>query len=230
MAKVHTLAASLRHDSANRLRRRGQIPGVIYGHNVRSEPVVVESQAFARVFADAGSTTLVALDVEGDARNVLIREVQYHPLNDNFLHVDFYQVRMDEALHAQVPLKFVGESAAVKDLGGILVRNIDTVEVKALPKDLPHDLEVDIAMLANFNDTIHIADLKLPAGVEVINAGTDVIALVQPPRSEEELKSLEEEVKEDVESIEATAEKKPEEVTPAEGEPAAPDDEAKKKL
>lgn len=222
MAKIHALTASLRHDSVNHVRHRGQIPGVIYGHNVASEPVAVESRAFTHVFAQAGSTTLVALDVEGTARNVLIREVQYHPMNDNFLHVDFYQVRMDEALHAQVPLKFVGESAAVKDLGGILVRNIDTVEVKALPKDLPHDLEVDVSILANFNDTIHIADLKLPAGVAIINAGTDVIALVQPPRSEEELKSLEEKVKEDVESIEATAEKKPEEEAPAEGEPPAP--------
>lgn len=228
MPKIHTLAASLRHDSANRVRRRGQIPGVIYGRNVASEPVAVDSREFARVFAQAGSTTLVALDVEGTARNILIREVQYHPINDNFLHIDFYQVRMDEALHAQVPLKFVGESAAVKDLGGIFVRNIDTVEVRALPKDLPHDLEVDVSILAKFNDTIHIADLKLPSGVAIINAGTDVIALVQPPRSEEELKSLEEEVKEDVESIEATAEKKPEEEAPAEGEPTAPDAEAKK--
>lgn len=223
MPEVQMLKASRRESKANSVRGRGLVPGIVYGHQLASQNVAVDAKQFDKIFSAAGSTTLVTLDVEGTTHNVLIRDVQFHPVRDHVMHVDFYQVRMDEAIHADVPLKFIGEAPAVKDLGGIFVRNADTIEVKALPKDLPHNIEVDISQLVNFESIIHVSDLKLPEGVEVLDEATNVVVLVQAPRTDEELKSLEEEVKVDVESIEATAEKKPEEEG-AEGETPAPEE------
>lgn len=230
MPVTHELKAARRTKPANHVRHTGHVPAIVYGHKLDSQNVEVDSREFLKVYAQAGATTLVNLNVEGTTHNVLIREVQLHPVRDHVLHVDFYQVRMDEAITADVPLKFVGEASAVKDLGGIFVRNTDTVEVKALPKDLPYDIEVDISSLTEFDKAIHIADLTLPEGVTILNKPTQVVALIQAPRSEEELKSLEEEVKVDVEAVEATAEKKPEEegAAPAEGETLAAPAEEKK--
>ncbi len=227
MPEVQILKATRREAKANSVRNKGLVPGIVYGHQLASQNVSVDAKQFDRIFTQAGSTTLVTLEVEGTTHNVLIRDVQFHPVRDHVLHVDFYQVRMDEAIHADVPLKFIGEAPAVKDLGGIFVRNADTVEVKALPKDLPHNIEVDISGLTSFESVIHVSDLKLPSGVEVLDDATNVVVLVQAPRTDAELKSLEEEVKEDVESIEATAEKKPEEEV-AEGEEGKPAAEEKK--
>jgi large subunit ribosomal protein L25 len=201
----------------------------VYGHKIANQSVAVNSREFLKVYAKAGSTTLVNLDVDGTMHNVLIREVQLHPVRDHVLHVDFYQVRMDEALEADVPLKFTGEAPAVKDLGGVFVRNMDSVSVKSLPQDLPSEIEVDITKLAQFNDVVHVSDLKLPEGVSLLAKDTDVVALIQAPRSEAELASLKEEITEDVASIEATAEKKEEPGEEgAEGEAAAPADDKQK--
>ena len=230
---THTLKASRREATANSLRQSGHIPGVLYGHKVTSNSVSVDGKEFRKVFAQAGSTTLVNLDLDGTVHNVLIREVQLHPVRDHVLHVDFYQVRMDEELEADVPLKFVGEAPAVKDLGGVFVRNMDTIAVKSLPKDLPADIEVDISRLSQFNDVIHVSDITPPAGVTIQPESTEVVALIQAPRSEAELASLKEEVKEDVSTIEVTTEKKEEEgaETAADGTPVAeekkPDDSKK---
>src|SRR5687767_7010190 len=131
MPDVQILKASRREGKANSVRNSGHVPGIVYGHQLASQNVAVDAKQFDRLFAKAGSTTLVNLDVEGTMHNVLIRDVQFHPVRDHVMHVDFYQVRMDEAIHADVPLKFTGEAPAVKDLGGIFVRNTDTVEVKA---------------------------------------------------------------------------------------------------
>ena len=148
---------------------------------------------------------------------VLIREVQLHPLRDTVQHIDFLQVRMDEKIKAKVPLVFIGQSIAVKDLSGVLVRNHDELELEAFPQDLPHNVSVDIASLTDFEKVIHVKDIALPKGVTVLTEADEVVALVQPPRSEEELKSLSEEVKEDVSAVAGV--EKP--ATPTEGEAAA---------
>ncbi len=177
----------------------------------------VENRAFNKLFTAAGYTTMLTLSLaDGKEHPVFIRDVQVHPLKNTITHIDFYQVRMDEAITANVPLKFVGEAPAVKNMSGVFVRNIDELEVEALPKDLPHDIEVDISSLDNFDAVIHVSDIKLPEGVKTYKEGTEVVALVQPPRSEQEIEALSAEVKEDVESVEGV--KKEESV---EGEAAA---------
>ncbi len=219
MAEKLHLMGQTREKHAGVTRQEGDIPAVLYGRGITSKSLKVKRKEFEKLFRQAGMTSLVSLRLDDkDDHNVLIREVQIHPLKSTVVHIDFYQVRMDEPIRAKVPLRYEGESAAVRDAGGILVRNMDEVELEALPKDLPRDIVVDVSVLDAFAKAIHISDLILPAGVEVFHEPGDVIALVQAPRSQEELdEELAEEVKEDVEAVEGV---KPEEV-PAEGEGVA---------
>ena len=209
------LKASVRDQKATATRAAEDIPAVLYGHGIKNQVIRVNAKAFQKAFQAAGRTSLVDLTVDGKEHNVLIKEVQQHPLRDEAVHIDFYQVRMDEKVKAQVSLTFTNESPAVKDKGGVFLRNIDAIEVEALPRDLPRELTVDISSLAEYDDVIRIADVPLPDGVEVLAEGDAVICLVQAPRTEEELEALEEEIAEDVEGVEGVKE---DEETAEEGE------------
>ena len=219
-AQSYTVSATPRTGALSRLRREGFIPAVLYGRGVAAQAVQVNTKALTLLWHKTGSTTLLTLDLEGKQHPVLIREVQVHPLRGDIMHVDFYQVDMKKAIEAEVPVVTTGEALAVKELGGILVQNINALTLEALPKDLPHEITVDIGSLKTFDDVIRVKDITLPSGVSLLHEADDVVALVQPPRSEEELEKLSEEVKEDVEAVEGVKkEEKPEEV--AEGEAAA---------
>lgn len=212
--KQYTLTGQDRNAKVNVIRRQGSIPAVLYGHGVEPRSLQVARLPFLKTFREAGSTTLVSLQLDDKADHpVLIRELQFHPVSGDILHVDLYQVRMDEKITANVPVHFVGEAPAVKDHGGVLVRNLDEVEVWALPQDLPHDIEVDISLLDNFDKVIAIKDLEVGGKVEILNhEPEDVVALVQPPRTQEEIdEELSEPATEDVESVEGVKDKEPEE-------------------
>ncbi|HLC49466.1 MAG TPA: 50S ribosomal protein L25 [Candidatus Andersenbacteria bacterium] len=210
MADELQLSANIRSGHVGAIRREGNIPAVLYGHGITPQNVEVESRQFQKLFTGAGYTTMLTLAIEGgESHPVFIRDVQFHPLKSTVTHIDFYKVRMDEVIKAKVPLKFIGESPAVKLLSGVLVRNMDELEVEALPKDLPHDIEVDISSLVDFEKALHVKDITLPSGVITHKDLEEVIALVQPPRSEAELEALSEEVKEDVESVEGVKKEVP---------------------
>jgi large subunit ribosomal protein L25 len=219
MAKRYTLQANTRTATASAARQGGAIPAVLYGRGLKSQTVQVDYKELNKVYQNAGSTSLVMLKLDGKSDHpVLIRELQLHPLRSTVMHVDFYQVRMDEEIRALVPLHFEGTSSAVKDKGGVFVRSMDEIEVEALPQDLPHDISVDISVLDNFEKVIRIADLKLPKGVTILHEDDEVIALVQAPRTEAELEELTAEVKEDVESVEGVKKEEAEEGADAEAE------------
>lgn len=226
------LNAKMRHGRASQVRAQDQVPAVVYGHGIENAMIQVDSKMFDKVFHEAGYTMLVDLSVEGREHNVLIKDIQHHPLRGEVIHVDFYQVRMDEVVSANVPILFVGEASAVKELGGVFVRNIDTIEVEALPKDLPREFKVDISILQQFDTRIRIRDLKVEKTVTVLDDKETVICLVQAPRTEAELEQLSGEVSEDVESVEGVKDKPADELveegdvaTNAEAEvPSAPAD------
>lgn len=205
------LNASLRTLKHTReARRQGIILAVLYGYGLKNLNVQVDSKAFSAIFNQAGYTSLITLIVSDGGQDkdhtVLIRDMQLHPLKNTVQHVDFYQPRLDQAITANVPLSFVGEAPAVKDLGGVLVRTLDEVKLEALPVDLPHNIAVDISSMDNFAKSIYIRDLVLPPRVKLHHEPEEVVALVQPPRTEEELEALEEEVKEDVTAVEGVQE------------------------
>lgn len=169
------------------LRRTGVIPAVLYGHGVSSQSLAVDAREFEKVYKQAGASTLVDLRIgEGEPVKVLIQEVQPHHITLKPLHADFYQVSMTEKLTAKIPFKFTGEATAVKELGAILVKNLQEVEVECLPQDLVHEIEVDLSALKAFGDALHIKNIAFPPGIAVKAKPEAVIVLVQEPRKEEE--------------------------------------------
>lgn len=195
--------------SAQKVRGNGKIPAVVYGHGVSTRSLSIDGGPFQKLWQKAGETTLVDLAVGEDAAvKVLIQDVQLHPLTHTPIHVDFHQVRMSEKITAEIPLIFTGESAAVKELGGVLVKSLDTIKVECLPADLIHELTIDIGALKTFEDAIRVSDVPVPAALTVLENAGEVVATVSAPRSEAELAALEEKVEEKVEAVE-TVEKKP---------------------
>ena len=172
-----------------------------------------------RLFKEAGTSNLIDVEIDGDKGiKTLIHEIQHDPITSTVTHVDFFKVNMKEKIHADIPLKFVGDSPAVMNMEGSLMTSRDSIEVECLPSDLIPELEIDISGLDDFEKNIKISDLKVPAGIEVLDDPEAIIAHVEEPRSEEEMAELETEVVEDVSAIEV--ENKGEEA-PAEGEEGA---------
>lgn len=182
---------------ANSLRRNGLLPVVLYGKDVKNASIAVNEKDFNRLFKVAGGNTIVLIKEEGkEDRNILIQDVERHPVTGRILHADFYQVKMTEKITAEVPLHFVGDSKAVREMDGSLITNRSEVEVECLPGDLPHEIEVSIEPLDDFEKSIHIKDLVVPSGVTILDDPEETVAAVEPPRSEEELAELEEVVEE----------------------------------
>ena len=209
------LKAQTRKDTGRKLRtlrEKGFIPAVVYGPGHKPVSVQVTYNDFKKAFDEAGESTLIKLEVDGHIKNVLIHDVSVDPIDDTFIHVDFYQVVMDKTIKTHVPLVFEGEAPAVKGLDGVLIKNLTELEIEALPKDLPHEIKVDISFLDSFDKHIRIKDLQIPEGVKVLEGLEELIVSVIPPRSEEELKALEEKPEEKVEEVEKVGEK------PEEGE------------
>jgi len=202
------------------LRAKNQIPLILYGHGFKPENIEVLKNSFIKVFHKAGSSNLIDLEIDKQKPvKVLIQDIQTDPLSDEIIHADLYRVRKDRKLRTQIPLHFSGKSRAVADKEGNLITHKDSIEVEVLPDDLIDEIKVDISTLKTFDDVIKVSDLEIPQSLEILDEKDDIIANVTPPRSEEELEALEEEVEEDVEGVEVTSEKKEEEEA-AEGEPA----------
>jgi large subunit ribosomal protein L25 len=177
------------------LRAEGKIPGVVYGHSVSSESIAFDAKQLEKIYQISGSSKLIELKV-GDAsgHNVLFQEVQLDSRTGAITHVDLYQVRMDEKIKTELPLRFVGESTAVYQQEGTLLKNIETLEIEALPGDLPEAIEVDISILDDFDKTIHVSDLVSPSGVTILNDPEELVVKVEPPRSDEEMAELDEDI------------------------------------
>ena len=205
--------------SVKKLRRLGFVPAVVYGPSTANVNIAVASSRIAQVLKEAGESTLLELQIEGDSstsfdsaqdklvgagktRNVLIHATQTDPVRDFITHVDFMEVRMDQKIKAGITVMCVGEAPAVKELGGILVRNIHELEVEALPADLPHHLEADISAIKTFEDHVKVADIKITRGVKILADGMLIVASVVAPRTEAELESIKGEVVEDVSKVE----------------------------
>ena len=186
----------------NKGRRDGLVPAVVYGKGVTSKNIWVKLLDLRRLIKKSGESTVIDLKIdEKDSRNVLIYDTQKDPVRDNYVHIDFFQVRMDEEIETEVELEYVGEAPAVKEMGGVLVKNIDAIEVKCLPADLPSSITVDISSLKTFEDRITLGDLAISKKVELSIDLETVIALVAPPRSEEEMSELETKVEADVTKV-----------------------------
>ena len=198
------------------LRREGFMPAVIYGHGFDSLPIQVPVRDFEKVYAEAGESSVVYLNLEEKNYPTIIQDIARDPVNDKFLHADFYKVRLDEKIKAKIPLNFVGESPAVRELAGILVKNISEIEVEGFPQDLSHQIDVDISGLAELKSHILVKDLLISNKLKVKAEPEAIVALVQEPISEEELKAqLETPTAPLPEEVEVVKKEKAEEEAPA---------------
>ena len=193
------------------LRKQGLIPAILYGYKIKNVSLKVEKTEFDKVFDAAGRTTLIDLKIkDSETHKVLIQEIQYDPVSDQIIHIDFHQVKMTEKIKTEVPVIVEGEAPTVKDLEGSLILNKAEIEIECLPQDLIHEIKIDISGLKTFEDKILVKDLVVPKNITILNDAEEVVALVNPPRSEEELAELEEKPEEDVEAVEVEG-AKPEE-------------------
>ncbi len=207
---------------AEKVRAQGMLPAVVYGAGMEPITVSVEKATFEKMYAEAGESTLIDFSVDGgESVKVLVQAIQYNPLNEHPIHVDFRQINMNVEMTAMIELEFVGESQAVKE-GGTLLTQMDSVEITCLPKYLVTSIQVDLSALKTFDDTIHVSDLKFPEGIVATEDSGAVVAKVSSPLTEDELKAMEEStVPASLEQIEVEKKGKKDEEAAEGAEPAA---------
>ncbi len=166
------------------MRGRGFIPAVLYGSGVPNMALSLDGKEFKKIWQNSGGSKVVELEIGDNKNNVLIHDVAMDPRKGEPIHVDFYAVRMDKIMVVRIPVVFSGESPAVKNLGGVLVKVIHELEVEALPQDLPSDISVDISGLRELNDHFTVGDLHLKDGVKAMLRPEEVIILVKAPTEE----------------------------------------------
>jgi large subunit ribosomal protein L25 len=217
-------------EEAEPMNGREPIKAVVYGNKIPSVSLSVGPSDFLHLYREVKYSSLFDLVVD-DAEPVkaLIQEVQVHPVKMNPVHIDFRQIRMDQPITVQVPLVFEGESDAAK-MGGTLIKTLEEVEIECLPAKLPKDLVVDLSTLKTYEDRIVTGSLQIPDGVTLHHEGDELIAAVEAPLSEEELKKLEEQEIGDIAEVKAEGDEKKEGEEGEEGEaPTDAKDEKKDK-
>lgn len=224
---LHAEERTIVGKKVKKLRQDGLLPGHVFGKGVLGELVTVSAKDFLKVFTAAGETGLIDLKISKEkVRPVLVRDVQHDPITDLPIHIDFYQVNLQEKVKVPIPLVLVGEEPEAVHLGrAIVLQTLNEVEVEALPQDLVEKIEVDITSLKSIDDAISIGQLQYDQNKLTIHVDPEeIIVKLAPAVSAEVEKLLEEEA---AEKAAAAAEVAPEEgVPPAEGEVTAEDKEA----
>ena len=193
---------------ARKLRAAGRVPAVVYGQGMDSAAVSVDAKELYHVLHAGGANVLLDLVVGKDHHLALAREIQRDHIKGQYVHVDFLTVRRDEKITISVPVRVVGESVGVK-AGGVLEHHLWDLEAQCLPGDVPEAIEADITELA-VGDSLKVADLVVPKGVEILTLAEETVLGVVPPQAREVAEIP-------VEEVEAeAAEAAPAEAAPAE--------------
>jgi large subunit ribosomal protein L25 len=223
MEKIELTAhkRDLRGKKVRFLRRQGITPVNLYGQGIESNALQIETPALKKALAQAGRTSLISLKIGSTKRQnmAIVRAIQRDPVKGDLVHVDFYQVRMDQKIKLAVPLVLVGKAPAVKEQGGILVHELSSLEVECLPANMPHSIELDISGLVQLDQALHVKDLHIPEGVTVLTeaekvvakiarARIEVVEAVAPVEAEAEVAVEGEEEKEEAEKAPEESEKK----------------------
>ncbi len=170
---------------SKKLRREHRLPAVVYGFGVEPTPVEVDQKEMERVYLHAGSNALIDLKMgdDGQPRKVFIHEVQRNPVSHSLIHIDFLAVNLRQEITTAVTLVLIGESPAVTRKEGVLLHALDHVLVRALPSDMLPSIEVDVSSLDEVDKGIHVSDLKVPSGVEVLTPGDELVAKITALRA-----------------------------------------------
>lgn len=166
--------------ASRRLRRAGQVPGIVYGGNVEPTAVAIEhNPLYHSLRVEAFHSSILDMELDGKTEQVLLRDVQWHPYKPVVMHIDFQRVAAGEKITMKVPLHFVNQevSPAVKLSAAIVGHVVNEIEITCLPKDLPSFIEVDLSNLET-TQTVHASDITLPAGVSLAQHGGENPAIV----------------------------------------------------
>jgi large subunit ribosomal protein L25 len=174
-------------DQLDTLRKKGMIPAVYYGKKQESTPVSVPFVDFLKVWKKAGESTVVTLKDGDESHDSLIHDIDLDPVTGNPRHADFYVFEKGHKLKISVPVEFIGTAPGVKDLGGVFVKVMHELKIEAMPKDLPHQIDVDISTLEAIGSQILAKDVKMPQGVDLLENIEEVVALIAEPKKEEEV-------------------------------------------
>lgn len=197
--------------AVKKLRKSNFVPAVCYKKGERSINLKLRKEDFFKVLhTSAGENVIINLDLKEDGkskeRTVIIKEIQYHPVTDDILHVDFNQISLTQLLTVEVPIEVRGEPMGLKD-GGVLEHLLREVEVECLPTQIPEQIEVEVSHL-EIGDSVYVKDLSVPEGIKILNDPEGIVVSVKPPAAEKVVKEEAEEITEP----EVIREKKPEEI------------------
>lgn len=209
MAEVK-LNAEIRNEvgknKLNKIRQEDFIPAVVYGKGEETRHIKVNKQQFQRFLRNFGSSGLLYLTIDGEDVPTIVKEVQKHPYKDEYLHVDFQQLRMDETVRMTLPITLIGREN-IQIQPSILVQQLDEIEIECLPTDIPDKLEADVSHL-DFNTALFVSDLDIydNENITILRDPDDVVATLTEPISEEELEALDEEIVEEDMEVEVIGE------------------------
>ena len=166
----------------SKIRAQKNIPAVLYGEGLEPISITISQKDLAEI-QKAGSNAIVEISLPKGTENAIIKEVQYHVVNDNPIHIDFQRISMDKPLETVVPVVLTGECAWVKENGGIVDHTVREVSIKCLPADIPHEITVDITGLT-LDKHVTLADLVAPKGVTILGEADRMIVHIMIPREE----------------------------------------------
>lgn len=180
------------------IRKSGMVPAVVYGARVENTTISVSSVDFEKVLKIVGESSTLTLELSDKKIEVLIHEIQRDPIKGFPVHIDFLAIDVNKPVEVVVPIEFTGIAGAEKNGLGVLVKALHEIEIEALPKDLPHNIIVDLSSLENLDDQIRIEDIQAPKGVTIKTDKDEVIAVITPIKEE----AVEETQSADLSSIE----------------------------
>lgn len=168
------------------LRREGKLPGVLYGHNFEATPIIMDLRQASKVLHAATGSSIVTIDLDGKEHAVIVREKQRNFIRGTLLHVDFLVISLTEKLRAHVSIELTGISSAVKDLNGLVVTGIDSLEVECFPQYLPEKILVDISSLVKIGDGLFVRDLQLDSNITILSHSDEQLVHITAQKAEEE--------------------------------------------
>lgn len=196
--------------SVGRLRHTGKVPCIMYGVDDTTIALSVEQLAIEKLISS--SYSIIDLNYDGKTQGVVVRDIQYHPVKGDIIHVDFMRIKAGQEIKISVPIRFVGESEGVK-IGGVFQELKSELAIITLPRNMPEDIEIDVSAL-EINDAIHVSDVVIE-NITIEDEPTDTICSVVPPKKIEEPEVTTDEEGEEIEGIEGEEEeqKEPEVIT-----------------
>ncbi|MFH0837760.1 MAG: 50S ribosomal protein L25 [Patescibacteria group bacterium] len=176
-----------KYATSKEARKNGRIPIVYYSKDVQPTNFSVDYQDFRRAYKKAGRSAIMTLiDEDKNEYQALTHELQYHPVTDAIIHVDMMAIKKGQKIETEVPIVLIGEAPAVRELGGVLVRNKDRLWIKCQPNDLPHEIQLDVSGLVDFHSSLTVGDIKAPEGITIMDAKDISVVTISAPRKEEE--------------------------------------------